>query len=158
MRAHLYHLLEVLGKEKVLGRMMRAAGECGVWQIIMLRLDNLKTKCKNFFAMPTVLRTYRDKWNEFFRPFKIKRIRTTRRHPDGTRSWMRRVLEPFSLPYYPTLLHATDAERKNCHPIGAGYDIEWPELDYHLSVEGLLQGHPEAPGLRRVKMGALASA
>ena len=62
------------------------------------------------------------------------------------------------LAYYPTLLHATDAERKNCHPIGAGYGIEWPELDYHLSVEGLMQGQPEAPGLRRVKVGALTSA
>ena len=58
------------------------------------------------------------------------------------------------LAYYPTLLHATDAERKNCHPIGAGYGIEWPLLDYHLSVEGLLQGQPEAAGLRRVKTAA----
>jgi Protein of unknown function (DUF2442) len=59
---------------------------------------------------------------------------------------------------YPTLLHATDAERKNCQPIGAGYGIEWPALDYHLSVEGLIQGLPEAPGLRRMKAGALTPA
>ena len=58
------------------------------------------------------------------------------------------------LAYYPTLLDATEAERKDCHPIGAGYGIEWPRLDYHLSVEGLMQGHPEAPGLRRVKTAA----
>ena len=58
------------------------------------------------------------------------------------------------LAYYPTLLHATDAERKDCQPIGAGFGIEWPQLDYHLSVEGLIQGHPEAPGLRRVKTAA----
>jgi hypothetical protein len=58
------------------------------------------------------------------------------------------------LAFYPTLLHATDAERKNCQPIGAGYGIEWPELDYHLSVEGLMQGLPEAPGLRRAKVAA----
>jgi hypothetical protein len=58
------------------------------------------------------------------------------------------------LAYYPTLLHASDAQRKNCQPIGAGYGIEWPDLDYHLSVEGLIQGHPEAPGLRRVKTAA----
>ena len=62
------------------------------------------------------------------------------------------------LAYYPTLLHATESERKNCQPIGAGYGIEWPELDYHLSVEGLIQGQPEAPGLRRSKTDALASA
>ena len=58
------------------------------------------------------------------------------------------------LAYYPTLLHATEAQRKNCHPIGAGYGIEWPDLDYHLSVEGLIQGYPEAPGLRRAKAAA----
>ncbi len=58
------------------------------------------------------------------------------------------------LAYYPTLLHATEAARKNCQPIGAGYGIEWPELDYHLSVEGLIQGYPEAPGLRRAKAAA----
>ena len=58
------------------------------------------------------------------------------------------------LAYYPTLLHAAEKERNNCHPIGAGYGIEWPLLDYHLSVEGLMQGHSEAPGLRRVKTAA----
>ena len=58
------------------------------------------------------------------------------------------------LAYYPTLLHATEKARTNCHPIGAGYGIEWPELDYHLSVEGLIQGYPEAPGLRRIKAAA----
>ena len=58
------------------------------------------------------------------------------------------------LAYYPTLLHATGAERSNCQPIGAGYGIEWPELDYHLSVEGLMQGYPEAPGLRWAKAAA----
>ena len=58
------------------------------------------------------------------------------------------------LAYYPTLLHATESERKDCQPIGAGYGIEWPRLDYHLSVEGLMQGHPEAAGLRRIKTAA----
>lgn len=58
------------------------------------------------------------------------------------------------LAYYPTLLHATEEERKNCQAIGAGYGIEWPMLDYHLSVEGLMQGHPEAAGLRRIKTAA----
>ena len=58
------------------------------------------------------------------------------------------------LAYYPSLLHATEAERKDCSPIGAGYGIEWPQLDYHLSVEGLMQGLPEAAGLRRVKTAA----
>ena len=61
------------------------------------------------------------------------------------------------LAYYPTLLHAAENDRNNCHPIGAGYGIEWPALDYHLSVEGLLLGQPEALGLRRHKTGKLAA-
>jgi Protein of unknown function (DUF2442) len=84
-----------------------------------------------------------------FSDLKVKRIETsadtlTVEIMDG------RVLT-VPLAYYPTLLHATDTERKNCRPIGAGYGIEWPELHYHLSVEGLIQGLPEAPGLRRAK-------
>jgi hypothetical protein len=47
---------------------------------------------------------------------------------------------------YPTLVRAAPEEREDCAPIGAGYGIEWPRLDYHLSVRGILQGTPEAPG------------
>ena len=87
-----------------------------------------------------------------FSDLRVKRIETTAdtltvELMDG------RVLS-VPLAYYPTLLHATDAQRKNCQPIGAGYGIEWPELDYHLSVEGLIQGYPDAPSLRRVKTAA----
>jgi Protein of unknown function (DUF2442) len=87
-----------------------------------------------------------------FSDLKVKRIETsadtlTVEIMDG------RVLT-VPLAYYPTLLHATETERKNCQPIGAGYGIEWPELDYHLSVEGLIQGLPEAPSLRRAKAAA----
>lgn len=53
------------------------------------------------------------------------------------------------LAYYPTLRHATVEERLDWVPIGAGYGIEWRRLDYHLSVEGILSGIPEAPGVRR---------
>lgn len=53
------------------------------------------------------------------------------------------------LTYYPTLLHATPEERSDCAPIGAGYGIEWCRLDYHLSVEGIVGGIPEAPNLDR---------
>jgi Protein of unknown function (DUF2442) len=84
-----------------------------------------------------------------FSDLKVKRIETTAdtltvEIMDG------RVLS-VPLAYYPTLLHVTEAQRKNCQPIGAGCGIEWPDLDYHLSVEGLIQGHPEAPGLQRAK-------
>ena len=47
--------------------------------------------------------------------------------------------------WYPRLLHASDSQRNNFRIIGAGYVIHWPELDEHLSSQGLLAGAP-APG------------
>ena len=44
--------------------------------------------------------------------------------------------------WYPRLLHASDSERNNFRIIGAGYVINWPELDEHLSSQGLLAGAP----------------
>jgi hypothetical protein len=44
------------------------------------------------------------------------------------------------LAWYPRLLHATDAERQNCQLLGDGYAIEWPDLDEHIGIEGLLAG------------------
>ena len=44
------------------------------------------------------------------------------------------------LEWYPRLLHATPAERNNWQPLGDGYAIEWPDLDEHIGVEGLLAG------------------
>ena len=87
-----------------------------------------------------------------FSDLRVKRIATTAATLTVELMDGRALTVP--LAYYPTLLHATDAERKDCQPIGAGFGIEWPQLDYHLSVEGLIQGHPEAPGLRRVKTAA----
>jgi hypothetical protein len=49
------------------------------------------------------------------------------------------------LAWYPRLLHATDAQRNDFRIIHAGYVIHWPELDEHLSSQGLLAGAP-APG------------
>lgn len=51
------------------------------------------------------------------------------------------------LAWYPTLLHASDRSRRVWKPCGAGTGIHWPLLDYHLSVEGLLAGLPEAAGV-----------
>ena len=87
-----------------------------------------------------------------FSDLKIKRIETTA--DTLTVELMDGRVLTVPLAYYPTLLNATEKARTNCHPIGAGYGIEWPELDYHLSVEGLIQGYPEAPGLRRIKAAA----
>lgn len=44
------------------------------------------------------------------------------------------------LDWYPRLLHATSAERANWQLLGDGYAIEWPDVDEHVGVEGLLAG------------------
>jgi hypothetical protein len=44
------------------------------------------------------------------------------------------------LAWYPRLLHAAVAERQNVHLLGDGYAMEWPDLDEHIGVEGLLAG------------------
>jgi hypothetical protein len=44
------------------------------------------------------------------------------------------------LEWYPRLLHGSESERQNLLILGEGYAIEWPELDEHIGVEGLLAG------------------
>jgi hypothetical protein len=44
------------------------------------------------------------------------------------------------LAWYPRLLHGSRAERQNWQLLGEGYAAEWPELDEHIGVEGLLTG------------------
>ncbi|MEO8382513.1 MAG: DUF2442 domain-containing protein [Acidobacteriota bacterium] len=51
------------------------------------------------------------------------------------------------LAWYPRLLHATEAERKNFRLIGGGFVINWPDVDEHLSSQGLLAG-ALAPSVR----------
>ena len=46
------------------------------------------------------------------------------------------------LVWYPRLLNATDAQRKNWCIAGGGYGIHWEEIDEDLSTEGLLRGAP----------------
>ena len=48
------------------------------------------------------------------------------------------------LKWYPRLLHGSRAERKNWHLLGEGYAIEWPDLDEHIGVDGLLAGRASA--------------
>lgn len=50
----------------------------------------------------------------------------------------RRILVP--LEWYPRLLHASPKERRNWRLLGEGYAIEWPDLDEHIGIEGLLSG------------------
>jgi len=46
------------------------------------------------------------------------------------------------LAWYPRLSHASKKQRSNFRIIGAGYVINWPDVDEHLSVHGLLAGAP----------------
>jgi hypothetical protein len=44
------------------------------------------------------------------------------------------------LDWYPRLFHGTQEERQNWRLLGDGYAIEWPDLDEHIEMEGLLAG------------------
>ncbi|RIK76743.1 DUF2442 domain-containing protein [candidate division KSB1 bacterium] len=44
------------------------------------------------------------------------------------------------LSWYPSLLNASPKERENWQLLGDGYAIEWPDLDEHIGIEGLLAG------------------
>lgn len=48
------------------------------------------------------------------------------------------------LAWYPRLLNGTEKERFNYELLGDGEGIHWPDLDEHISVEGLLAGRPSA--------------
>lgn len=50
------------------------------------------------------------------------------------------------LTWYPRLLHATAAQRSNWLIAGAGYCINWPDIDEDLSSQGLLYGAPAPRG------------
>ncbi len=56
------------------------------------------------------------------------------------------------LAWYPRLLHASEAQRNNFRIIGGGFIIKWPDVDEHLSSQGLLAGAPAPPA--RVAHGA----
>jgi hypothetical protein len=51
------------------------------------------------------------------------------------------------LAWYPRLLHATAEQRNNFVISGAGFGINWPDVDEDLSVQGMLAG-AAAPGVR----------
>jgi hypothetical protein len=46
------------------------------------------------------------------------------------------------LVWYPRLLDAMAAQRRNWKIAGGGYGIHWPDIDEDLSTEGLLRGAP----------------
>jgi len=45
------------------------------------------------------------------------------------------------LTWYPRLANATVAERENVKLLDGGYALEWPDLDEHIGIEGLIAGH-----------------
>ena len=45
------------------------------------------------------------------------------------------------LEWYPRLAQAGRKEQQNWTLLGKGYAIEWPDLDEHIGVEGLLAGN-----------------
>jgi hypothetical protein len=59
------------------------------------------------------------------------------------------VLVP--LKWYPRLLNASKAERQNWRLLGDGYAIEWPDLDEHIGVEGLMAGRASGESPRSLK-------
>jgi len=52
------------------------------------------------------------------------------------------------LAWFPRLLHADAAQRRNWRLLGDGHGISWPDIDEDLSVDGLLRGSM-APGASR---------
>ena len=46
------------------------------------------------------------------------------------------------LVWYPRLLDASEAQRKNWRIAGGGYGIHWPDVDEDLSTDGLLRRAP----------------
>lgn len=50
----------------------------------------------------------------------------------------RRIIVP--LAWYPRLLDASPSERNNWQLLADGYAMEWPDLDEHIGIEGLLAG------------------
>jgi hypothetical protein len=65
-------------------------------------------------------------------------VAVTKNELSVTLSDGRRIVVPVA--WYPRLLHASEAERRNWQLLGDGYAIEWPDLDEHIGIEGLLAG------------------
>jgi len=55
------------------------------------------------------------------------------------------------LSWYPRLAAATPAERRNWRLLGHGYAIEWPDVDEHIGLEGLLAGRRSGESERSLR-------
>ena len=54
------------------------------------------------------------------------------------------------LDWYPRLLAGSAFERNNWQLLGDGYAIEWPDLDEHIGMEGLLAGRRSGESQRSI--------
>ncbi len=55
------------------------------------------------------------------------------------------------LEWYPRLMHGSLEERDNWQLLGEGYAIEWPDLDEHIGIEGLIAGRPSSESKRSLE-------
>jgi hypothetical protein len=55
------------------------------------------------------------------------------------------------LSWYPRLFYASTSERQHFHLLGDGYAIEWPDLDEHIGIEGLLAGRHSGESQKSLK-------
>jgi hypothetical protein len=55
------------------------------------------------------------------------------------------------LAWYPRLFYASEIERRHWRLLGDGYAIEWPDLDEHIGIEGLLGGRPSGESPQSLK-------
>lgn len=55
------------------------------------------------------------------------------------------------LSWYPRLFYASQLERRNFRLLGDGYAIEWPDLDEHIGIEGLLAGRHSGESQKSLK-------
>jgi hypothetical protein len=61
----------------------------------------------------------------------------------------RSLMVPLS--WYPRLLHGSVEERDHWQLLGDGYAIEWPDLDEHIGIEGLLAGRRSSESQRSLE-------
>ena len=55
------------------------------------------------------------------------------------------------LSWYPRLFYASTSERQHFPLLGDGYAIEWPDLDEHIGIEGLLAGRHSGESQQSLK-------
>lgn len=81
-------------------------------------------------------------------PFAI-RVRVGQRNLTVDLADGRSVVVP--LAWYPRLANGSLAERRKWQLLGDGYAIEWPELDEHIGIEGLLAGRRSGESVKSIK-------